>query len=68
MFPFFKKNTPVLSPLSEEEKIEMLSHVYDDFLKKLSTIERDRDEKISGILKAIDERSVRDILHKATVS
>lgn len=68
MFPFFKKSAPVLSPLSEEEKIEMLSRVYDDFLKKLSTIERDRDEKISGILKAIDERSVRDILHKATAS
>lgn len=69
MFPFFKKNiTPPISFLNEEEKIEMLARVYDDFLKKLSTIERDRDERISEILRAIDERKVRDILHNAVVS
>ena len=62
---FFKQqNSLVKDSLTDDEKIALVDKAYAGFQKKLSLLEKERDEKIAEILKTIDNRKIHDILRR----
>lgn len=47
--------------LSEEETIEQIKAIYQDFLRKIERIEKVRDEKMAAIIKKAEQRQIRKL-------
>jgi hypothetical protein len=50
--------------MTEEEKIEKIKEIYQEFLDKVSAIEKERDEKLAKIVDGIDKRKIDELMHK----
>lgn len=62
---FFKQqNARVKNSFTDDEKLALVEKAYTSFQKKLSILEKERDEKIAEILKTIDNRKIHDILRR----
>lgn len=47
--------------LSDKEKIKLMKEAYDEFLREIRKIEKERDEKIMAIIKRIEARQLEKI-------
>lgn len=47
--------------LSDKEKIKLMKEAYDEFLREIRKIEKERDEKITAIIKRIEARQLEKI-------
>lgn len=47
--------------LSDKEKIKLMKEAYDEFLREVRKIEKERDEKIMAIIKRIESRQLEKI-------
>lgn len=47
--------------ISEEDGIKQMKNAYDDFLRKIRAIEKERDEKIMAIIKRIEKKKIEEI-------
>jgi len=50
--------------MTDEEKIKELKKAFDDFLAKVAKFKQEHQEKISQILKEIDEEKLKQIRQK----
>lgn len=53
--------------LTNQQAIEQIKAIYQDFLNKIAKIEKSRDEKISTIIKKADERQIKEIRKKLEI-
>lgn len=47
--------------ISEEDGIRQMKDAYDDFLRKIRMIEKERDEKIMAIIKRVEDKKIEEI-------
>ncbi len=47
--------------LSDKEKVKLMKEAYDEFLREIRKIEKERDEKIMAIIKRIEARQLEKV-------
>ena len=52
------------SPISEQEAIEKIQQIYDEFLNKIEEIEIARDQKVFSIIRKAEQRQIETIKAK----